>query len=39
MISIVGFGRPKFKGAAASTAKPADKPAAAKVCSECKRPL
>jgi hypothetical protein len=37
MISIVGFGRPKFKGAAKTEA--AEKPATAKVCSECKRPL
>jgi len=36
-ISIVGFGRPKFKGAAKTEAAAA--PAQAKVCSECKRPL
>jgi hypothetical protein len=36
-ISIVGFGRPKFKGAAKTEA--AAPAAEAKVCSECKRPL
>ena len=37
LISIVGFGRPKFKGASASAAPASQN--AQKVCSECKRPL
>ena len=36
MISIVGFGRPKFAGAAKPAAKPAGKPAAkSEKCPTC----